>query len=59
MNSDKVASVRSKTLSSFESKVSDKTARVGIIGLGYVGLPLALLFGESGFTVCGFDVDPH
>jgi UDP-N-acetyl-D-glucosamine dehydrogenase len=32
-------------------------ARVGIIGMGYVGLPLALAFIERGFTVIGFDVD--
>ncbi len=30
---------------------------MGIIGLGYVGLPLALTFAEKGFTVLGFDVD--
>ncbi len=35
-----------------------RNARVGIIGLGYVGLPLSLLFVESGFQVTGFDIDP-
>jgi UDP-N-acetyl-D-glucosamine dehydrogenase len=40
------------------SKVEDRSARVGVIGLGYVGLPLALLFEHSGFPVTGFDVDP-
>jgi len=39
------------------SKISERSARVGVIGLGYVGLPLALLFEESGFPVIGFDVD--
>jgi UDP-N-acetyl-D-glucosamine dehydrogenase len=34
-----------------------RTARVGIIGLGYVGLPLALRFAEAGFRVIGFDID--
>jgi UDP-N-acetyl-D-glucosamine dehydrogenase len=34
-----------------------RTARVGVIGLGYVGLPLVLLFEEAGFPVLGFDVD--
>jgi UDP-N-acetyl-D-glucosamine dehydrogenase len=34
-----------------------RTARVGIIGLGYVGLPLSLLFAEAGFAVTGFDID--
>jgi UDP-N-acetyl-D-glucosamine dehydrogenase len=39
-------------------KIADRSARVGVIGLGYVGLPLALLFEETGFPVTGFDVDP-
>ncbi len=39
-----------------ERKLKDKTARVGIVGLGYVGLPLALVFAEAGFRVLGFDV---
>lgn len=38
-------------------KIRDKTAVVGVIGLGYVGLPLAALFLEEGFSVVGFDVD--
>ncbi|HEX9491703.1 MAG TPA: NAD(P)-binding domain-containing protein, partial [Thermoanaerobaculia bacterium] len=39
------------------SKIGSRTARIGVIGLGYVGLPLALLFEESAFHVLGFDVD--
>ena len=35
-----------------------RTARVGIIGLGYVGLPLARAFAEAGYPVLGFDTDP-
>src|SRR5207247_1673258 len=38
-------------------KIDARTAKVGVIGLGYVGLPLVLLFEESGFPVLGFDVD--
>ncbi len=38
-------------------KVKDKSAKVGIIGLGYVGLPLGLEFALNGFDVIGFDVD--
>src|SRR5690554_1864460 len=38
-------------------KIQDKTAVVGIVGLGYVGLPLAWTFHEEGFPVLGFDVD--
>jgi UDP-N-acetyl-D-glucosamine dehydrogenase len=41
----------------FKNKLQTRTARVGIIGLGYVGLPLALLFNEEKFPVTGFDVD--
>ena len=40
------------------ARIDDRTALVGIIGLGYVGLPLALTFAERGFRVLGFDVDP-
>ncbi len=40
-----------------KEKIKNKTARVGIIGLGYVGLPLALEFAKAGFRITGFDVD--
>ncbi len=39
--------------------IAEKTARIGIIGLGYTGLPLGLTFAEAGFSVVGFDVDPE
>ncbi|MDA8109625.1 MAG: nucleotide sugar dehydrogenase [Betaproteobacteria bacterium] len=39
------------------AKLQDKTALVAIIGMGYVGLPLMLRFGEVGFRVLGVDVD--
>jgi UDP-N-acetyl-D-glucosamine dehydrogenase len=39
-----------------QEKISAKSARVGIIGLGYVGLPLAVAFAEAGLKVLGFDV---
>ena len=38
-------------------KVADREARIGVVGLGYVGLPLAVEFAESGFRVTGVDVD--
>ncbi len=41
------------------NKISQKQALVGIIGLGYVGLPLVLRFGEVGFKILGFDTDPQ
>ena len=40
-----------------KNNIQNRQARVGIIGLGYVGLPLALLFSEKKFTVTGFDID--
>ena len=39
-------------------RIKAKEARIGVIGLGYVGLPLALAFARQGFTVLGFDTDP-
>ncbi len=39
-------------------KIQENRAVVGIVGLGYVGLPLALRFLEEDFNVVGFDVDP-
>jgi UDP-N-acetyl-D-glucosamine dehydrogenase len=38
-------------------KIGNRTATVGVIGQGYVGLPLALVFCEAGFRVTGFDLD--
>jgi UDP-N-acetyl-D-glucosamine dehydrogenase len=40
-----------------KNKVANRTAKIGIIGQGYVGLPLALLFSEQKFRITGFDVD--
>ena len=40
------------------SRIHTKRACVGIIGLGYVGLPLARAFAAKGFPVLGFDIDP-
>src|SRR5260370_23232865 len=39
-----------------EERIANRTARVGIIGLGYVGLPLAVEFAKAGFAVTGIDV---
>ena len=39
-----------------EEKIRSKRARVGIVGLGYVGLPLAVEFAKAGFTVTGIDI---
>ena len=40
-----------------KQKISDKTARIGVIGLGYVGLPLIVEFGLKDFPTIGFEVD--
>lgn len=53
------AQPRSQTLDQLRSRIQSRTAKIGIIGLGYVGLPLALLFNEAGFPVTGFDIDPE
>jgi UDP-N-acetyl-D-glucosamine dehydrogenase len=44
------------TLEALKEKIESKTARVGIVGLGYVGLPLATEFAKAGFHVTGIDV---
>ena len=44
-------------VSGLTAKFQEKSAIVGIVGLGYVGLPLALRFAEEGFRVVGFDID--
>jgi UDP-N-acetyl-D-glucosamine dehydrogenase len=40
-----------------KEQIRDRKARIGVIGLGYVGLPLAVEFAKEGFDVTGFDVD--
>lgn len=42
-----------------DKKIRDKTARVGVVGLGYVGLPLAVAFARRGFKVVGLERDPR
>jgi UDP-N-acetyl-D-glucosamine dehydrogenase len=39
------------------SSIQSRTAKLGVVGLGYVGLPLAMLYSRAGFQVTGFDVD--
>ncbi|MGA3035052.1 MAG: nucleotide sugar dehydrogenase [Terracidiphilus sp.] len=43
--------------SELKHRIESRNARIGIIGMGYVGLPLALLFSEERFHVTGFDID--
>lgn len=42
-----------------EQKLKNKSAVIGVIGLGYVGLPLAIEFARNGFTTVGIDLDPR
>ncbi|WDQ99678.1 nucleotide sugar dehydrogenase [Devosia sp. J2-20] len=51
-------SVKSDFLISLQGAIRDRTAKVGVIGLGYVGLPLASAVARAGFSTLGFDVDP-
>ena len=44
-------------LDRLEREILNRKARIGIIGLGYVGLPLSLEFVRAGFQVTGFDTD--
>jgi UDP-N-acetyl-D-glucosamine dehydrogenase len=43
----------------FLQRIESREARIGVVGMGYVGLPLALLFSEERFHVTGFDIDAH
>ncbi|MEL6615170.1 MAG: nucleotide sugar dehydrogenase, partial [Bacteroidota bacterium] len=47
------------TLQPLLARAASREATVGIVGLGYVGLPLAMVFGEAGFSVVGFDIAPE
>ena len=42
---------------SLADKIAAREARVGVIGLGYVGLPLAVEFAKAGMKSVGFDID--
>jgi len=50
-------SVSATRFSELKSKIEQRQAKVAIIGLGYVGLPLALLYSERNISVTGFDID--
>jgi UDP-N-acetyl-D-glucosamine dehydrogenase len=52
-----IDSMPAALFSELKSKIEHRKARVAVIGLGYVGLPLALLYTEEKFPVTGFDID--
>ena len=56
-NSAAAPAVRGGVAETLLARIRAKEARVGVIGLGYVGLPLAVELAHAGFTVTGFDVD--
>ena len=52
----------SQSVSQFErlkKKIAENRAKMAIIGLGYVGLPLAIVFAEAGFDVTGLEINPE
>lgn len=46
-------------IAKLEKKILDKKALIGVMGMGYVGLPLARTFGKAGYSILAFDVDPQ
>jgi len=52
-----MASTQTLNAQELKQKIESRSARIGVIGMGYVGLPLALLFTEQRFRVTGFDID--
>jgi len=53
------ASTNDSALKTLIGKIENQTATIGVVGLGYVGLPLVNAFIESGFSAIGFDIDPN
>ena len=51
------ASVRTSPAARLTRRIENRSAHLAVIGLGYVGLPLAVEFGEAGFRVSGIDID--
>ena len=45
------------TIDKLRRRIQNRESKIGIIGLGYVGLPLSIRFSEEGFKTVGFDID--
>ena len=58
MSVDQEVETGLEAAAALSARFGQKRARVGVIGLGYVGLPLALLFSRHGLETTGFDIDP-
>src|ERR1051325_11074804 len=54
-----VITTKSDSYAQLENRIKTKQAKFGVIGLGYVGLPLALTLSEAGFDVTGIDIDTN
>jgi UDP-N-acetyl-D-glucosamine dehydrogenase len=57
MTPDNKEPAANETPAAFDQRIREKTAQVGIVGVGYVGLPVALLFSSKGISATGFDID--
>jgi len=57
MTTDNKVPVQNAALTALNQRIQQKTVHVGIVGLGYVGLPIALLFSSKGISATGFDID--
>ncbi|HUP00738.1 MAG TPA: nucleotide sugar dehydrogenase [Gemmatimonadota bacterium] len=57
MNDSRTAATEADSAAGLGEKIETKSAVIGVIGLGYVGLPLSLTFAERGYRVLGFDID--
>src|SRR5437660_12594023 len=56
---DNEVATRADAYVELENRLKTRQARFGVIGLGYVGLPLALTLSEAGFNVTGIDIDTN
>ena len=54
-----MSALASDPVQALDARIADRSARVGVIGLGYVGLPLAAATARAGFRTLGFDIDPQ
>jgi UDP-N-acetyl-D-glucosamine dehydrogenase len=58
-DTESIETVPQATAGALKEKIKSKTARVGVVGLGYVGLPLAVEYAKAGFEVTGIDLSEH
>ena len=59
INNEQLQFASAQTLDEFLERIHTRSAKIGIVGLGYVGLPLTLLFSEDGFQITGLDIDQN